>query len=153
MSTANLLVMPDETNERSLAAFQFDHAMAHRAYFAVMAPLTRFSAIPYFVEPVLAPPPPYAAGMWMLKHQQAHTDFTNSLPPNYMAPKVGFGIQSNQPMVDSDLSDPENRAWFTFVNHQEHYLANNSILPLPTAAPPPSPALPGWYRGTRYPYW
>jgi hypothetical protein len=151
MSIASLLVMPGDRDQRARAAWEFDHAMAHRAYMAIMAPLTRFSAMPYFVEPVTPPPPlqPRPAEMWPLKHQQAHKDFTSYMPVNYNAARLG--IATSQILVDNDLNTPEGRAWNTFANHMEHLIANSTMLPYPTGT-----TLPPWYkltRGLTYPFW
>ena len=49
MTIASLLNRPG--GERELSAFIFDHAMAHRNYYQVMAPLHGWSVLPYFIDP------------------------------------------------------------------------------------------------------
>jgi hypothetical protein len=107
--------------------FAFEHSMAHRAALGIMAPLDRFSAIPYFVEPDLGDNQP--ASMWNLDHQQAHNDALQNLPSAYGATAIGLAIGQN--LVDSNLDDPEQRTWFTFQNFMEHYVGANTILPAP----------------------
>jgi hypothetical protein len=130
--------------------YNFEHQMAHREYFAIMSPLDRFSALPYHLD---APPldNQTPAGDWNLRHQIAHNDFTNALPPFWDASQVGFGIPADQNMIDGDWSAPGSRQWIIFVNHQEHFTANEAILPLPVTVPTP----PGWWSDVtlRYPFW
>lgn len=153
MPLATLLVLPDVDNQRWRDVWEFDHAFAHREYYAVMAPLTRFSALPYFIEPLPPPTPPFPtdADDWNLNHQQAHNDFALALPAFYNDSSIGFGIPNSQNLVDSNLNDPETRTWWTFANHQEHYIANNAILPLPTTVAPNSPLAPGWWNEIYHP--
>lgn len=99
--------------------------MAHRNALGVMSPLDRFSIIPYFVDPDLGDNRP--ASMWNLDHQQAHNDALNNLPSAFGATTVGLRIGQN--LVDSNLSDPEQRRWWTFQNHMEHYVGGNTITP------------------------
>lgn len=138
MPTAVLLNRDDPT-------FDFHHAMSHRTFYAIMAPLPRFSAMPYFIEPVPSSGQRPATN-WPLSHQRAHDDFANSVPPFYAARRVGFGIPANQNLVDT--TSPENRSWWTFTNFQEHFMAELSSQPLPTAAPPQN-----WFGGATYPFW
>jgi hypothetical protein len=130
--------------------FTFEHMMQHREYFAIMAPLDRFSILPYLLDPTYGTD--IRAGPWHLSHQQAHNDFTQQLPPFWDARHVGFGIPTDQILVDSNLQDPESRTWWTFVNHQEHFTTNEAILPLPATDPNP----PGWWTQigpATYPFW
>ena len=131
MTAVSLLNRPG--NERALSAFRFDHAMQHRNYFQVMAPLHGWSVMPYFVEPVFPENDVNTrASNWHLKHQRAHDDFRVALPSDWNSPNQG--IPTQQILVDSDLSNPGSEAWWTFANHQEHYVANTIILPaLPEA--------------------
>lgn len=133
-ATATLMVLPDVDNSRWRSVWEFDHAMAHRQYLALMAPLNRFSAIPYFIEPLPAPTPPFPrpADLWSLDHQQAHNDYQLSLPSIWGTTEVGFGIPSTQNLIDTDLNAAESRSWWTHANHQQHYIADNAILPLTT---------------------
>lgn len=58
--------------------FEFHHAMTHRQYFAVMRPLSQFSAVPYLLDPEFNTGNP--AENWNMNHQQAHSDFNGALP-------------------------------------------------------------------------
>jgi hypothetical protein len=128
MTTATLLVFPAADDDRAQAAFAFDHAMTHRNYYQFMNPLHQWSVMPYFIDPAPSrAETAIRAGPWHLNHQHAHNDFTHSLPVDWgmQAP----GIPSDQILVDSDLTDRGSLAWWTFANHQEHYLANATVLP------------------------
>jgi hypothetical protein len=75
-----------------------------------------------------------------------------------------FGIPQAQILLEGDGGSPENRSWWTFVNHQQHFTANNAILPLPTDQPltagtPPGEAMvsnPWWWTQRApvvFPFW
>ena len=129
--------------------YEFEHMMQHREYFAIMSPLDRFSVLPYLLDPAFGTE--IRAGPWNLHHQQAHNDFSETVPAYWNAQTVGFGISANNIMVDSNQDDPESRTWFTFLNHQEHYITNEAILPLPASELSP----PGWWNEVTlvYPFW
>lgn len=135
--------------------FDFEHAMAHREVLAVMAPLSNYSAIPYFIEPWPLPFPPYPdpATDWRLDHQQAHNDFSSAMPGYFLAEHVGFGIPDNQNLLENDLNNEASRTWWTFANHQEHFIASGVISPLPGTLP--TGAAPGWWSDVtvNYPFW
>ncbi|HEX3525161.1 MAG TPA: hypothetical protein VHT52_24115 [Stellaceae bacterium] len=116
--------------------FTFEHMMAHRNYFAVME-TSGYSVLPYLLDPSYDTNIP--ASPWHQNHQQAHNDYNAALPPYWDANAVGFGIPQNQILIDSNLSNPDQLSWWTFINHQEHYIANNAILPLGSEA--------------RFPFW
>ena len=135
-------------------AFNFHHAMAHRAYYQAMGPLSRWSVLPYLLDP----PSDTArrASKWHLNHQQAHNDAIQALPSGWERPAVG--IPSSQILVDSSLADPRSLTWWTFINHQEHYVADNALLPLPNTLNQDGTAAsaPWWIplpRWVRPPYW
>ena len=121
--------------------FAFEHAMAHRLYLGMMSPLPRFSVVPYFMDPMTAKRP---ADGWNFNHQRAHDDADNVIPGSYLGPAT-LGFSPN--LVDSNLSDPWNRSWWTFINHMEHYVETDAMLPNPQTSPP-APA-PTW----TYPFW
>lgn len=125
MTVATLLNFPD--NERDQSAFAFDHAMAHRNYLQVMAPLSGWSAIPYFIDPMPSSETAVRASLWHLDHQVAHNDFNEALPSNWNQDTQG--IPTTQILVDSDLGNSGSLAWWLFANHQEHYVANGIVLP------------------------
>ena len=121
--------------------FAFDHAMAHRNGLGIMSPLDRFSAIPYFVDPMVGVAEP--ASIWHLRHQQAHNDALANLPTEFGASTVGLFIGQN--LRDYNLDDARLRTWWTFENHMEHYVGGNTISPN-VYIPPPAPQ---W----TYPFW
>ena len=123
--------------------FEWQHAMSHRDFLGVMSPLTRFSVIPYWLEPITDQRP---AGPWRFNHQQAHLDAMNNLPATYLG-EIVPGTAVNANLVDSNLDDAWNRSWITFQNHMEHYVGSARILPAPqTPPPPPAPII-------KYPFW
>lgn len=124
-------------------AFAFEHAMAHRNALGVMSPLPRFSIIPYWLDPMLQTDEP--GGFWHHNHQQAHSDAALHLPPEFGSGQRGIELHAN--LLDYDLSNPDSRTWWTFVNHLEHYVGGNTILP--QSAPQPPPPAPQW----TYPFW
>lgn len=121
--------------------FTFEHAMAHRNGLGVMAPLDRFSIIPYFIDPMLGNPTP--ADFWNLNHQSAHNDALANLPTTFGASTIGLHIGGL--LRDTDFNNPGQRKWLEFQNHQEHYVGGNSISPN-VQIPPPAPQ---W----TYPFW
>jgi hypothetical protein len=75
-----------------------------------------------------------------------------------------FGIPQAQILLEGTGDNAETRSWWTFVNHQQHYIANEAILPLPTTAPTAAGTPPGeatvsnpWWWASRspviYPFW
>jgi hypothetical protein len=75
-----------------------------------------------------------------------------------------FGIPQAQILLEGNGGSPENRSWWMFVNHQQHLVANNAILPLPTTAPTTAGTPPGeatvsnpWWWVSRapvmFPFW
>jgi hypothetical protein len=125
-------------------AFGFENAMATRNELGVMSPLTRFSVIPYFLDPIM-PVMPTPADWWNLNHQQAHNDAMNALPYAYLSDiDLSFAVGAN--LVDTDLNDPEERSWWTFINHLEHFVSSNAILPNPQIPPTEGPIF-------VYPFW
>ena len=118
MGTETLLHLGDGLGQR--ANFQFDHAMSHRTIWGHMAPLTGYSALPYFLDPLNNIPP------WHREHQQAHDDFLSALPAAY-GWEI-FAMQAPQPnLIDTNLDKPEQRTWWLFVNHQAHYVAETTL--------------------------
>ena len=127
MSTANLLNINDP-------AFEFWEAMVHRQLLGAMAPLTRFSVLPYNLDPMPEYPGP-AARFWMLNHQRAQTDAISTIPtwgwpgPNYppYPGSLDVSVPENQNLQDYHIAIPEQAAWFAFVNHQELYVASTFL--------------------------
>lgn len=111
MAAVSLLTTDDRT-------FIFEHAMAHRGLLGGLAPLDRFSATTYLMDPIEGVDQP--ASPWHLNHQLLHDDFTNALPP---------GVASEQILVDTDLSNQRQRIWWEFANHQMHFFANQISPP------------------------
>lgn len=123
MTIASLLVRPE--SDAGKTAFNFDHAMQHRNNFQVMAPLHQWTVLPYFIDPAQSQETP--GSKWHLNHQQAHNDFTSALPSDFQRDAVG--IPTSQILLDSNLGDPGSLAWWTFINHQEHYIASAIVQP------------------------
>jgi hypothetical protein len=179
-----ILLNPDDP------LFAFEHMMQHRNYFAAMPDLSHFSILPYLLDPSFEQIEPASA--WNQSHQQAHDDFNAALPSNYSngfttevitppppvppdpqlppyvqaTPLSGgtFGIPEAQILLEGPGESAENRSWWTFVNHQQHFIANDAILPLPTQSPtvagtPPGEATvsnPWWWSfraPVKYPFW
>jgi hypothetical protein len=122
--------------------FAFEHQQAHRLLWASMAPLTRFSVLPYILYPNA-----HNYGDWHQDHEQAHIDFQDvipgtfggigflnlehgRIPPHFVFPPLpeaqtgtisqlhpGFNIQ------DYDLTIWAQREWWTFQNHLAHFNA------------------------------
>jgi hypothetical protein len=71
---------------------------------------------------------------------------TITFPPYTQANAMdggNFGIPQAQILLEGSGGTPENRSWWTFVNHQQHFAANNAILPLPTMQPTTAGTPPG----------
>ena len=133
MALPALLHWGNESAARN--TFAFEHANAHRTLLGGMAPLDRFSALPYFTDQA------NPRGIWSLNHQQAHQDALTSLPT---WPWTFWGVGGNPPVEpvptptglsfganlrDTNLTiNPDAVPWWTFVNHQEHYLMQQ-VLP------------------------
>lgn len=144
MPTA-ILLNPDDP------LYDFQHGMSHRLYMSIMAPLTRFSGMPYFVEPRFDPSPPAAAN-WRRNHQRAHDDLANHVPSDF--PAAAFGIPAWSNLVDTDLNDPGERQWWVFANFTEHRIADQTMQPFPTeSAIAPATQPPPWWKGATFPFW
>jgi len=77
-------------------------------------------------------------------------------PPYDQANALGgqsFGIHQPGILLEGDGQTPENRAWWTFLNHQHHFIANRAILPLPTTEPMQAGTGPGLVTGVSNPWW
>lgn len=120
--------------------FTFEHSMAHRNALGVMSPLDRFSAIPYFIDPMIGEPT--AGDSWNLNHQQAHNDALTHLPSYFGASTAGLAI--GQDLRDTDFNNPGQRKWLEFQNHQEHYVGGNTITPNVPLTPPFMWVYPFW---------
>ena len=133
-------------NEGHKAAFGFEHAMAHRNYLGQMAPLDRFSVIPYLLDPMQDLSIPGSS--WHLDHQQAHNDALVSIPSYYQGPDgaapttVQTGLFIGQNLRDYNLDNLDQLRWWTFTNHVEHYIANG--VTLPASQDPPPQTFPFW---------
>jgi len=121
MALASLLHV--RTDRTGLNVFAFEHAMAHRQLLGAMAPLPRFSVVPYFIDPQHELQSPNT--LWQVNHQQAHDDAMTSLPTFFGRTTVG--IRPAQIYVAENQTDPMQLRWFTFANHTEHFTMNNSI--------------------------
>jgi hypothetical protein len=146
MSIATISHMPDAPTPEQQAVFEFEHMMAHRNFFIAMSPLYRFNILPYLLDPFEPPLPDVRSGQsWNLDHQQAHNDMLSDLPRYYggwedLPPELGLSI--GQILRDTDFDNPEQVTWWTFANHREHYIANETTFPEETA--------PTYWK---YPFW
>jgi hypothetical protein len=125
--------------------FGFEHAMAHRRLLGSMAPLTRFSVVPYELTPGRN------LDMWHRDHQQAHNDVQATIagylggfgygvfrfpgqpiPPPHVIP-APEGTVSQLSLAynieDYDLRSESQQRWWAFQNHQAH-LDAESVLSL-----------------------
>jgi hypothetical protein len=117
MSAAQLLHIGDPK------VFQFDHAMSHRPWIGVWETERQgYSTIPYLTG-TFYKDPLHDTPDWRLWHQQAHWD-TFYRPSKPMGP---FGTPSGQILWMSGPSDPKQAAWWVFLNHQEHHLAEADL--------------------------
>lgn len=108
------------------------------------------------------------AGVYTTNHPTTLTNvaLTITHPPYQRANNTvgeSFGIHQPGILIEGEGNDPETRTWWTFLNHQHHFTANQAILPLPTttpitAVPPPAqPASNPWWWASRgpvvFPFW
>jgi hypothetical protein len=115
----NLLVVPQ--GDFAEGAWGWDHAMAHRLLLGSMAPLTRYSVIPYWIDPT------QDTGPWAQDHDQAHDDFRVDLPVMWGWWYIGeqeYGIESAHQFLDTVPDNYGALAFWTFVNQQDHFIAN-----------------------------
>ena len=143
MAANYLLIEPTSDN---LPTWAFEHMMAHRNLFGAMseAPtiteidigtgvhhryvvgggFTRFSALPYLLDPQ------FDVGMWHRDHSQAHSDFQRALPAYFGFVDEPTLLGPTDPgYTTMHFSEPSLLGWWTFSNHQQHYVAQ-SVLPL-----------------------
>jgi len=117
--------------------FEFEHAMAHRNLYGVMATeqggLSRFSVLPYRLDPGYR-----FQGGWLLDHGQAHSDFSETLPGSIyvwdgivigQGPPEYLTLGSAAQYADSNLANPEVLNWWVFQNHSDHLTAE-TVVPL-----------------------
>ena len=166
MAQVSLLHLGDGLGQA--ATFAFEHAMAHRALLATMSPLTRFSVVPYLLDPMVGSGAP--AAKWNLNHQQAHDDSLRNVqsqyywppittdvtqpnptppPPTITVPVVTqqtptIGLRIGQNLIDNNLGDPRQLTWWMFQNFMEHYVAATVTVPAPAPKPSPQPTFPFW---------
>jgi hypothetical protein len=127
-----LLAPPDDD---FLPSWQFDHAQAHRELLGGMSRtiellggryqvggLTEYSAIPYFIDPLLN------TGMWHFDHGQAHKDASGALPGWFGFSATTSMLNPTLNLVDYDLQNEDHVTWWTFVNLMEHLTAQ-AVLP------------------------
>lgn len=97
-------------------------------FFAGTAGLQRFTALPYFIDPQIN------VGMWHLDHGQAHQDAQVALPGYFGGETVGGLNLPGFDFVSMDFAREGLLQWWTFENHQQHYVAQ-SVLPLELTFP------------------
>lgn len=110
MALCSLLVVP--TDERAAAGFTFDHDQLHRDMSTAIAP----NDLPRLLDPTTVQDAATRAGYWNFTHQNAHDNFNLAI----------FGVEFNQQLADSNLTQSESLTFWTFVNHAEHF-RNNQI--------------------------
>jgi len=134
MALANLLHM-NVDEPRAFKTFFFEEAMAHRVQLGAMYPLTRFSVLPYLIDPPLID-----NGVWRLNHQTAQNDANETIPtwglpdPNYPG-TLQVSVPETANLMDVDFNDQRERAFWVFQNHQEQFVAQGFL---------PSHLLPAW---------
>lgn len=122
MALCSLLRLGTSNTEK--ATFGFEHAMAHRQLWAAMSPLSRFSVLPYLIDPQ------QVGGKYLLNHQQAHWDMAQTLPSYFGATAAGgLALTTNPPLQDTPIDNQERMRWWLFANHTDH-LDAMSVLPL-----------------------
>lgn len=99
MAIVSLLRLPTTPRERW--AFIFEHDQAHRRK-------TR-KPTSYVLDPMQNEGLP--TSKWHLDHQQAHNQMNASLPGS-----IG------QILSDSNLRNINQKTWWQFANHNEHYI-------------------------------
>lgn len=102
--------------------FVFEHMQQTQALWTAMQ-IAGLSVLPYVLDPAYDTEIPGSA--WHLNHQQSHDDFNAALP-SYRG-SLTVGIPQNEILIDSNLANADQLTWWTFINHQEHYVANNTI--------------------------
>jgi hypothetical protein len=132
LTFASLLTSPSPSNPNQEPTFSFEHAMSHRRLLGAMAPLTRFSVIPY--GPIT---PGYNTGDWHLDHEQAHDDFQLTIPGWFGIPTSGI-INPVYPLVETDFRNEDQLKWWTFHNFQEHLTGENAL---------------NWQEEFTFPFW
>jgi hypothetical protein len=152
----SIVTLTEAPTPESASVHAFEHMMAHRNYFVAMAPLNRFSILPYLLDPIQPRLPNVTEAQdWNLHHQQSHDDTLASLPKYYgitdpeEANETGpdpddVGLSIGQILRDTNFDNPMQVTWWTFQNHMEHYIANNATFPAPQPTPPP------WWM---WPFW
>jgi hypothetical protein len=116
MSIATLLTFP--TNERSMAAWAFDHQQEHQKLVVQMGEgATGFTLVNYLLDPI--PPDTWTSStsLWDMNHQQAHDDASN-----------WFGVQPSLTLIDSPTQQSGPLQWFLFINSQEHNALNQAAI-------------------------
>jgi hypothetical protein len=108
-------------------SFGLEHRAWHQVIINTITPLSNYTQ--FAVEPYLFDPRTLEAGapatMWQLKHQNAHDNAAEFLPPFFGSSAVG--MNAGQILLDSDLEQPSELIWSLFVNLQLHYAAMLSI--------------------------
>ena len=110
-------------------SFGLEHLAWHQVMVDAITPLSNYTQ--FAIEPAYFDPRSPAAGlpatMWQVKHQNAHDNAAEYLPPFYGSTAVG--LNAGQTQVESDLEEQSGLTWSLFVNLQLHYAAMLSIGP------------------------
>lgn len=105
MGIVSLLRLPLTVRERW--SFVFEHDQAHRKWTRELQRKKRLHKA-RLLDPMRNENWP--ASKWHLDHQLAHNRVTAGLPP-----------RTGQILVDSNLFRLQQKRWWEFVNHYEHY--------------------------------
>jgi hypothetical protein len=107
MPLCSLLQLP--IDDRAAQGFVFDHDQAHRDYIIIAGlPSNR----PAIIDPAPIAYTSRIAGNWHHDHQRSHDDFSLN--------QTKAAISQN--LIDSTLAEPASLEWWTFVNHMQHYI-------------------------------
>jgi hypothetical protein len=124
MSLPTLLVMPDD--EFGRGAFAFDHSNEHWRFLAAQTTANPFQ------PPAQVFDPQQNIGAWHEDHYEGHANMTIRLPVFWGWWLIGekdYGFTGSPNLMDTNLDDPGQLAWWTFANHSDHMIAS-TLLPL-----------------------
>lgn len=107
-------------------AFGIEHRAVHERILQALPQNVQYALEPFYFDP-RTPQAGLPATMWQLKHQNAHDNAAQDLPPFYGS--TARGMNTGLMLVDSNLEEPAGLTWSLFANFQLHYAASLSIGP------------------------
>lgn len=113
MSRPYLLVMPQDALTRN--TFAFEHDMHHRRILTAMfkqSPTFTVEGAHNLLDPQRNLP------KYHLDHARSHINAA-----------IGLNVNIGHNLLDTNLTDPGKKTWWTFVNHIEHMVADTKIPP------------------------